>query len=494
VSFVLLFLGLPQAREIEAQGKLMDQKFNDRYLVGRRSPMSTSIPEEPEEKKPLLETNKSSSARRNIIPSVSNGASFEDTKKRPTEIRRNSEAVKEKVTNSEGGSSDISSIGEGPKKDWHNDMMASLDRKQEELKNVCERLAGLISQTTMGLPVMSMGMPLTSANGMIKKEYNEHERSAAPEMSESARKEKRRAAYRARKERKEKEEEIEKERKEVVASRIVELHGTVRAAERQRSKNQAKDGVVVKKHSLSAGGGVEVLFQVGQGKPVWMWVEEIWSPANLALYLPAWQKYCLKKQLPVNWMPLDANRHGAREDSAHKKSAPTGMESNMNDISDTESEAEPAECYGHKLDDRGAVYMELKWKDTGDQSRGEVRAVMSKAYEKKKLGPTWMEYCNSKGITDDRFRIEGRSVVKLIRDHDWDKETGRPLATIEWSHGETTTAVVYRAFEKKGDANGFEAAWIAYCGSIQVQDEAFLKGYVDKNKKAAAGKKRRRRN
>jgi hypothetical protein len=491
----LLFLDVPQAREIEAQGKLMDQKFNDRYLFGRRSPMSTSSPEE---KKPQVETNQHSSARRTIIPAVSNGASFEDTRKMPAEIRRNSEAIKEKVTTSEGGSSDISSIGEGPKKDWRDDMMASLDRKQEELKNVCERLAGLISQTTMGLPVMTMGMPLTSANVMIKKEYKEHERSAVPEMSGSTRKEKRRAAYRARKERREKEEEMEKERKEVVASRIVELHGTVRAAERQRSKNQAKDGVVVKKHSLSAGGGVEVLFQVGQGKPVWMWVEEIWSPANLALYLPAWQKYCLKKQLPVNWMPVDANHHGARQENANKKSAPTGMESNTIDAGDTESEAEseaePAVCYGHKLDDRGAVYMELKWKDTGEQSRGEVKGIMNKAYEKKKLGPTWMVYCERNGLTDDRFRMEGRSVVESILGHDWDNETGRPLATIKWSHGETTTAVVYMAFEKKGDANGFQAAWIAYCGRIQVQDEAFLKGYVDKNKKAAAGKKRRRRN
>ena len=111
-----------------------------------------------------------------------------------------------------------------------------------------------------------------------------------------------------------------------------------------------------------------------------------------ARILPPYTRSPDPVQLPVNWMPLDAKHRERKHADERQKSAPTRMGRDMEEASDTESEeeseAEPAVCFGHALDERGRVFMELEWKDSGERSRGEVKGIMKLAYNRKKLEPT----------------------------------------------------------------------------------------------------------
>ena len=63
---------------------------------------------------------------------------------------------------------------------------------------------------------------------------------------------------------------------------------------------------------------------------------------------------------------------------------------------------------------------------------------------------------------------------------------------IEWACGDLAKLLVKDVMEKKGDANGFMAAWVAYCDGIGMTDEAFRKGYVDRSRKAKTIKRKRK--
>ena len=150
----------------------------------------------------------------------------------------------------------------------------------------------------------------------------------------------------------------------------------------------------------------------------------------------------------------------------------------------------PADVYGHVLDDRGGVYMELQWKDDGIKSRGEVKKIMNSPFEKRQLGRISLEYCNRLEINDELFRLKGKARVKGIKGHEW-ASCGRPMVEIEWLHGELTKVLVKNAMEYKGDANGFMAAWTTYCDGIGADDMAFRKGHVDKTHRLPIQKKRK---
>ena len=152
---------------------------------------------------------------------------------------------------------------------------------------------------------------------------------------------------------------------------------------------------------------------------------------------------------------------------------------------------EEADCCGHVLDDKGVVFMELKWKDNGFLSRAEVRKVMKNKREKKHYGHTWLKYCDENNLSNDKFRIQGQAILKRIKEHDW-ADCGRPRVTIEWEHGEETKPMVKDVSDVKGDGNGFGEAWTLYCNSIEIADDGFRKGHVDKSKKTLSKKKRKR--
>ena len=154
---------------------------------------------------------------------------------------------------------------------------------------------------------------------------------------------------------------------------------------------------------------------------------------------------------------------------------------------------EAAECEGHVLDEKGRVYMTIKWNGgKGGYNETAILTMMNTPHDKKILEGHWLEYCNQRGYTDDLFRKKGVSVVKLVLEHEWSPE-GRPVAVVEYNHGENGRLVVYKALEKNNDRNGLMAAWTAYCNKIGVVDDAFLKGHVNKDHKEVQSKKRRRR-
>jgi len=134
--------------------------------------------------------------------------------------------------------------------------------------------------------------------------------------------------------------------------------------------------------------------------------------------------------------------------------------------------------------------MKLHWKDDDSYSVHEVYGVMNNKYERRALGATWIDYCDSNGLLDDTFRMMGRSIVKSIEGHDWG-DCGRSRARIAWRHGEVTTELVKDARELLTDKNGFKVAWEEYCAKIGNTTEEFMKGYVDKEHKMPSQKKAR---
>lgn len=259
----------------------------------------------------------------------------------------------------------------------------------------------------------------------------------------------------------------------------------------------------VKGHSIKEGGKVMGKFQYGKEKELWISMEDIWEPCNIATYVPAWREYCKRKNLPANWgysgsSSTNDELNGTMDGVLESTNLNTTTDSIVTDTTskrdqtDKEEEAEPAVCYGHAIDSRGWVHMKLRWNDTGDESFGVVRHVMNNRWERKAFGNTWIEYCNSQGIKDDGFRMMGRSVVKNIEGHDW-ADCGRPKARINWMHGGITTEMVKDAREPKmADTNGFKAAWEVYCDKIGNTEEGFVRGNVDKSHRVPAKKKMRR--
>ena len=89
------------------------------------------------------------------------------------------------------------------------------------------------------------------------------------------------------------------------------------------------------------------------------------------------------------------------------------------------------------------------------------------------------------------FRCQGVSTVKYLKGHEFNT-CGRPVVEIEWDHGDTTKVMVKDAFERKGDANGFLAAWTNYCDSLGVAPDASMrKGHIEKSYRKVNKKKRK---
>jgi hypothetical protein len=237
--------------------------------------------------------------------------------------------------------------------------------------------------------------------------------------------------------------------------------------------------------------------EVRGAKPVWMNVADFWKPENISLFLPPWKAYCKRKVLPLEWRGAEGGyqqeEQGVMEEEARGDEVLTQYSQVALDEGEAEKEeeAEPADCYGHALDDRGVVYMELRWKDDGSMSRATVKSVMGRDYERRTLSGTWLQYCDQIGKTGEMFRIHGVSTIASIKGHEFN-DCGRPVVEIEWDHGETSKVMVKDAFERKGDANGFQVAWAAYCDSLGVAaDDGMRKGHVDKDRKKVNKKKRK---
>jgi hypothetical protein len=242
----------------------------------------------------------------------------------------------------------------------------------------------------------------------------------------------------------------------------------------QKGKNTK---VKVKRHSTDNTGKITAEVQINGGKTIWMKLEDFWTAENMDVYGPAWQMYYKKKplaSLPETGIePIEVETSGQ-------------VVENLTD--------EEAYCYNHLLDDKGVVFMELRWREDGVLSRHPVRKIMSNPLEKKKFGGTWLEYCDGKGIQQELFRNGGQSVVKTIKEHAWG-EDGRPLVEIEWVHGEITKVPVKNAMDYKGDGNGFLVAWNKYCDETGMTAEGFRKGHVDKaHKREKLTKKKKRTN
>ena len=249
--------------------------------------------------------------------------------------------------------------------------------------------------------------------------------------------------------------------------------------------------------------------QLGDQKPVWITLDEIWEPKNIALYLPAWRDYCEKKRLPPDWggaidsslvaTKMEVDKEIKEDDFLNLEDIDDATTHNIEPIlngitEDTGKEKESEEqgvCFGHVLDDKGRVHMKLRWTDTGDESYGEVRKIMKSEWERRHLGKTWFEYCDTNFLVDDLFRMEGMSKVLRINGHEWGDD-GRPVAEILWKHGDASKVLVKNAMEKNDD-NGFKAAWTSYCDGIEGADEGLYKGNMRKDRIVEKGKKKRKR-
>ena len=291
------------------------------------------------------------------------------------------------------------------------------------------------------------------------------------------------------------------------------------------TKKNASLGIKVKKHSIDENSGlISVMFKVHGEPDSWIKREDIWKKQNGSDYSIAWLKYVKDKSLPGEWgvrdekinlIPdvgdqLDApigkqvNETNTKKRKGDKPSSTNGLEcagASGDGVLDKAGKARhkleeamkhKAECIGHLLDLKGIVFMQLKWENGGGFSERAVKTVMRTPIDKKVLEGTWMEYCQKEGYTDEMFCKKGISVVKLVTGHEY-SICGRPVAVVEWNHGEKGQLVVHTAMEKKTDVNRMKALWTDYCTSINNQDEAFLKGHVDKNHKTVPSKKKRRR-
>lgn len=356
--------------------------------------------------------------------------------------------------------------------------------------------------------------------------------------------EKRREHEKQKRDERDRQEELKRQQEEQRKKGVAKMKSSVDVYQQKISKEFA-GRVKIIKHSVNENTGVvTVNVELKGHNAVWMSVADFWRPENMVLYLPSWQKYCKSKQLPVEWrnnssvvekvggqrsncnfkqqiaddkrkanaaLPKDWDdlsssdpepgvigkvEHGIDHNitstgsASLRKKEDSDVESE--DDSDIESEDEPAVCYGHVLDKRGVVHMLLKWNDDHIMSRASVKSVMNGSmYERKKLGGTWIKYCENNGFLDELFCKKGLSVVQEITGHDWG-DCGRPFAIVDWRHGEKSRMLVKEAMEPKTDINGFKLAWKCYGEHIGNSDESFQKGNINKEKKTKKTMKRRR--
>jgi hypothetical protein len=143
--------------------------------------------------------------------------------------------------------------------------------------------------------------------------------------------------------------------------------------------------------------------------------------------------------------------------------------------------------------------MVLRWSDDPDDSVAEVGLTMRIEKERKVFGRPWLAYCDRMGFKDDLFRIVGIERVETIINHEWN-EAGKPVAEVEWKHGDVTKMVVLSLMESKTDLNKMKEKWEQYCDRIGCDDVGFRRGHVDRTKRLFAedggkrdGKKRRTR-
>jgi hypothetical protein len=233
----------------------------------------------------------------------------------------------------------------------------------------------------------------------------------------------------------------------------------------------------VKKHSVDdETGEVKGLFQLGKNDAEWIGMDDIWNPANQEGYAAVWREYCERKDLPTDWGNPDGDKNeDPNEETAVRKNKDLAG-------SEEEEEEEEAVCIGHHVDKKGLVHMVLRWTDDPDDSLGKVAKIMGMPAERKAFGQTWFDYCDGKGIKDEVFRIKGIARVESVLSHEWD-EDGRPVAEVQWKHGDVSKLLVATAMEKGSDNNKMKWEWGAYCLRIGATEEAFRHGHVNKEKR-----------
>jgi len=242
----------------------------------------------------------------------------------------------------------------------------------------------------------------------------------------------------------------------------------------------------VRKHSVDQDTGeVKGLFQLGRNDPEWIVMDEIWNPENKERYAPVWKEYCERKDLPMDWGNPDhaENKDGPKDDVGVVPSESAGSEEKTEEKEEVE-----AVCIGHHVDKKSLVHMVLRWADDPEDSLGKVAKIMDMAGERKAFGKTWFDYCDGKGIQDEVFRINGIARVVSVLGHEWDDQ-GRPVAEVQWKHGEVGKLVVATAIVKGCDSNKMKCTWEDYCVRIGATDEGFRGGHVDKEKRKNKSRK-----
>jgi hypothetical protein len=204
----------------------------------------------------------------------------------------------------------------------------------------------------------------------------------------------------------------------------------------------------------------------------------IWDPSKMEQYAPAWREYCEKKGWPGEWGNPNAT---TSDSSGGEQNGGRAEDRTCGDEIDEEEEV-VAWCIGHQINSKGHVHMVLKWSDDPEDSLARVSKVMGVENERKAYGKTWLSYCDGKGFHDELFRTMGNAQVVNVLGHEWDDD-GRPMAEVEWKHGEVDKIVVAAALEKNSDHNKMRACWAEYCGRIGNMDAGFGHGHVDKSKR-----------
>jgi hypothetical protein len=396
------------------------------------------------------------------------------------------------------------------------DEINMIQQKKEEVYEMIKKLGAYTKMATDTLAELTVIQPGigSGSHHLLKTTATtdvavKNERKEAPLPASVGVHHKDRNAARREKDRKRKAEqdlEMEKRREQEEArlKRMDEIKNSVRMIEKKRTKEQ-NEKVKIKRHKTGANGAISsVQVQLDGGAMTWMSVESY--PMNDSLWKSAYNLYCQNRKKKRSSSPnltkndVDGNSKkkvkkgrlalpignpwiNVNKDGEDGKEESSDVESEKKESSDVESETEPATCNAHELDKKGLVYMILKWKDNGSTSRAKVKQIMAKPMEKMAFEKTWFEYCDKKGYDNNLFRNEGVSVVKLVKGHEWDEKSGRPVAHVEWLHGESTKVVVFDTIMKKTDGNGMKAAWVKYCQSIDNVSKGFVEGDVDKKHK-----------
>ena len=398
------------------------------------------------------------------------------------------------------------------------DQIRKLEENQERMTSLMQRLestwaaksnvAEVKTETSDGRPGPTGDQKLSLTNGKPQNIQPKIKPSSAGGTHYRSKNAERRAKYQKRREEQERMEQLRKEQELKKEKAVQDFHKHLKNVESNRSRC-AKKGITeeqdaeakkkikstskvlgqvkVKRHGKDKEGKMKVLFRKADGEDEWLFLEDIWKPDNVPFYVPVWREYCQRKGFPINWGSAAATTAdpflSSAENQGEEYNPPTGPPNYWE---------EEAVCVGHVLDDRGLVFMELLWKDDNSNSRAMVKKIMASNTERAQFGPTWNAYCDRMGFLDDRFRIEGTSLVDQIVGCSW-SDCGRPMADIAWKHGDLTKVMVKDAMEINTDNNGFKEAWKDYCWSVGKTEESFLKGHVNKEFKKVTTKRKRRR-